>query len=72
MFTTVLLNRSNVVSATAVGHPSDVIDNFHRLCSLLFSGKGAWRITKVEGTLKDSEALESMTTWSLKAKLKSQ
>lgn len=72
MFITLLLNRSNVVSATATGHASEVVNEFHEICQILLGGRGAWRITKVEGIIKASEPLDSKMTWSLKAQLKSQ
>lgn len=70
MFDTILLNRSNVLTATAKGHGTDVLDDFRRLCQLVFESKGAWRIEKVEGKISDKEELDSEMSWSLRAKLK--
>jgi hypothetical protein len=70
VFDTILLNRSNVLTATAKGHGTDVLDEFRMLCQLVFARKGAWRIEKVEGKISDKTELDSDMTWSLRAKLK--
>lgn len=70
MFDTFLLNRSGVITATAKGHATDVLREFHCACAAVLSNRGPWRIIKVEGKISDSATLDSEMTWSLKAKLK--
>lgn len=66
-FKVLTLHQEGLVQATATGHPTDVIEAFRKVCELLLSGKGAWRITKVEGNCSPDEPLDSSMEWNLLA-----
>ena len=70
-FHTLTLTDKGIVSAKAEGHPTDVIEKFHSVASLLLSGQGPWRITKITGRISaTSSYLDSQMLWELEAKLK--
>lgn len=70
MFKFLNLSEDGVVSAKATGHPTDVLAEFHGVCTLLLGGRGAWRITEVGGTCSDEMFHDSEMEWILLAKVK--
>lgn len=70
IFETLELNANGTVTATAQGHPTEVMDAFHSIAAQLLGSRGPWRITEVSGVVGDGQPRESEMTWTLKAKLK--
>lgn len=70
IFLSLIFSTNGNVTAEAVGHPTDVVENFRKVASLLLSERGPWRITKVGGKCDDLENLDSDMHWWLEAKLK--
>lgn len=70
MFSSLILTENGTITAKAQGHPTDVIKDFHSVCSLLLGHRGAWRITDVDGICPDEEFFDSEMNWTLVAKLK--
>lgn len=69
-FVTLELSNDGVVTATAKGHPTDVMIQFHEVSRLLLHSRGAWRITKVEGKAPPEVNLDSDMKWKLVATAK--
>jgi len=70
IFQDLTLLETGELQAVAEGHPTDVVEAFHSVCSALLSGKGAWRMTEIHGVCSDEETLDSKMVWTLHAKLK--
>lgn len=70
MFRVLALDETGTVTASAEGHASEVIEDFHSVCTLLLAKKGPWRITDVTGSIPDGDELDSAMEWVLIAKIK--
>ncbi len=70
LFQNLTMDDEGRVEANAQGHPTEVVEAFHAICTKLLSDRGAWRITEVNGICKDEEGLDSDMQWVLVAKLK--
>jgi len=57
--------EDGLVEAKAEGHPTDVINEFHEMCSVLLSPYGPWRISQVHGTFRENTDLDSKMRWQL-------
>lgn len=64
------LSKDGVVTATAKGHATDVVNRFRDVAELLLGSRGAWRITNVVGTCPENDRLDSDMEWVLIAKSK--
>lgn len=62
--------KDGTITATATGHPSEVVTAFHAVCQILLSSRGPWRITEVNGSCPDEFTLDSEMGWGLIAKSK--
>lgn len=70
IFHSVIMTETGKLTAKAVGHPTEVIKEFHTLASLLLSSRGPWRITQVEGVCDEDTPHDSNMGWQLEADLK--
>lgn len=60
-----------VVIATAKGHPTNVVESFRAVSSILLGQHGRWRITEVNGSCSTHAFHDSDMFWTLRAELKS-
>lgn len=64
-----LESKIKVLHVTATGHPTDVIQAFHELCTIVL-GRQPWRISYVQGNCYGGESRDSSMTWDLRAHTK--
>jgi hypothetical protein len=70
-FESLIMTENGVITAKAVGHPTEVVSSFRDACELLLASRGPWRITRIEGLAADDDHLDSDMSWQLEAKTKS-
>jgi hypothetical protein len=68
-FLRIELDNDGLLIATATGHPTVVIEEFHALSKLLLERKGPWRIDYIEGrfTVGETERVDSDMLWTLRS-----
>lgn len=72
VFHSLAQDETGLVMATATGHATEVVETFRKVCSLLLSGRGAWRICSVRGEIGPTEEMDSEMHWTLMARPKRQ
>lgn len=70
IFHEVNLTEDGRLTASAEGHPTDVVRAFRDLAMLILGSRGPWRITDVVGTCSYASHLDSSMKWNLRAALK--
>lgn len=70
IFCELKLSEDGTVTAVAKGHPTQVVEKFQAVASLLLSSRGAWRITYMEGQAPPDMDLYSDMRWNLVATAK--
>lgn len=70
IFTSFALSRKTIISATAKGHPDEVVRAFREACTIVFGDSTPWRITEVNGCCLLEMRFDSDMEWVLRAERK--
>ena len=70
VFVSLIMTENGVITAKAIGHPTDVAGAFREACQMLLFTRGPWRITEMTGKCSDDETLDSEMIWTMEARTK--